>query len=171
MIPHYRCVRGTDDGCAIYQCLLCGETWEWRGGSAPVRFCMFCGGPLISKLDCREQDTPRWLYDWQKTHGESHYIWERSWRRDLVPQPCWVVEHRCIWLKDGRDDHLNHDWKFKHRLNNYRHTMTAHEAYEELQRLRQEEAVRDTPADPDYDPEIDNSPWFRYEFRLVRERP
>ncbi len=47
----------------------------------------------------------------------------------------------------------------------------GHEAYEELQRLRQEEAVRDTPADPDYDPEIDNSPWFRYEFRLVRERP
>ena len=65
MIPHYRCVRGTDDGCAIYQCLLCGETWEWRGGSAPVRFCIFCGGPLISKLDCREQDTPRWLYNFK----------------------------------------------------------------------------------------------------------
>ncbi len=83
-----------------------------------------------------------------------------------------VVEHRCIWLKDGQDDHLNHDWKFKHRLHNYRHTMTAHEAYQELLRLRDEEAKRGTPQDPDYDPEIDNDSFggsFRYEYRLRRE--
>ena len=56
-------------------------------------------------------------------------------------------------------------------MRSYHGEITAHDAHRELLRLRVEEAARDTPADPDYDPDIDNSPWFRYEFRLVRERP
>ena len=30
MINHWRTVRATDDGCSIYQCLACKQTWEGR---------------------------------------------------------------------------------------------------------------------------------------------
>ena len=174
-IPHYRCVRGTDDGCAIYQCLLCGGTWEWRGGSAKVRYCMFCGGTYAyeNKLDCREQDTPRWLYDLKARVGDAYYRFEsRWWHSQETQKPIWVIQKRCIWLKkDGTDDYIQKDWTVHNRLRSYGHEITAHDARRELLRLRLEEANRDTPDDPDYDPEIDNPPWFRYEFRLIREKP
>lgn len=174
-IPHYRLVRDTNDGCGEYQCLFCGHTWEWRGGSAPVRFCMFCGTEYApqGRLDCRDQGTPRWQYELQKKHGEERiYLWEQTWRREHKPQPCWIVEERCIWLKDGKDDHVQRDWKFKTRLRFYPNIMTAHEAFQELLRLRDEEAKRGTPADPDYDPDIDDDSFgynYRNEFRLRRE--
>jgi hypothetical protein len=171
-VPFYRCVRDTDDGCGVYQCLQCGETWEWRGGSGQVRFCLFCGC-AIEKLETRDTDTPGWLYEWQKRHGDRHCIWERTWRRDPVQQPYWIVENRCIWLKDGQDDHLNHDWKFHSQLRHRPHVLTAREAHQELLRLRDVEAKRDTPQDPDYDPDCASGleHCYRYEYRLRRETP
>ncbi len=32
-VPYWRCVRYTDDGCSLYQCLACKN--EWEGRSAP----------------------------------------------------------------------------------------------------------------------------------------
>jgi len=177
-IAYYRSVRDSDDGCGIYQCLHCGQTWEWRGGSAPVRFCLFCG-QAIERLETRDQDTPRWKHDLEKRYGDDWpekrgQMWQEEWeKRDRRQPPYWVIEERCFILRDGEYERLLNDWK--HRSNllgcGYKHPVSAHVAYQELLRRRHEEAVRDTPEDPDYDPDDHFMPAYRHEYRLRRETP
>lgn len=171
-IPYHRYVRYTDDGCGIEQCLNCKATWEWRGGSGIVRFCMYCGVQFKGQLECRDQDTPRWQYDLRRQLGDEVY-WriERQWdeRRwtTACKRPCWVIQERTFWLKrDGTVDHLLHEWHSKRRLN---HCGSAHEAFSYLQATRKEEAEQDTPDDPDYDPQFDAPRFSRSEYRVRRE--
>ena len=131
-IAYYRSVRDSDDGCGIYQCLHCGQTWEWRGGSAPVRFCLFCG-QAIERLETRDQDTPRWKHDLEKRYGDDWpekrgQMWQEEWeKRDRRQPPYWVIEERCFILRDGEDERLLNDWK--HRSNllgcGYKHPVSA----------------------------------------------
>jgi hypothetical protein len=175
-IPYYRCVRDSDDGCGIYQCLHCGETWEWRGGSAKVRFCLFCGTP-VEKRETRDQETPHWLYDLEKRSRDNWpevraRMWREDWeKRDRRPAPPdWVIDERTFVIdKEGEQPRLLTDWKFKQRLSPQ--PSSAHQAFAELLRFRHQEAIRDTPEDPDYDPDdFWPGPVYRYEFRLRRVR-
>jgi hypothetical protein len=172
-IPYYRYVRYTDEGCGIEECLNCKATWEWRGGSGKVRFCMFCGVEFQRRLECRDSDTPRWMHELRVRLGDQRFfqlesrLWE-SLRRQRQNERCWVLEERNFWLKDdGTDDHLGKDWQIVDRLTRAK---SAHDAFKSLTAKRKEEAVRDTPDDPDYDPAVDPPPrrFFRYEYRVRR---
>lgn len=171
-IPYHRYVRYTDDGCGIQECLQCKAQWEWRGGSGTVRFCMYCGVEFKGQHEGRDQETPRWQHDLRRRLGDEAY-WqvERQWneRRWATARKrrYWVVEERCFWARNSDPEELLEDWHPKHVLTQ---VQSAHDAYSELVRVRREDAVRDTPDDPDYDPAVDwPLPRFcRYEYRLRR---
>ncbi len=176
-IPYYRCVRDSDDGCVICQCLHCGETWEWRGGSGKVHFCMFCG-TAIERLETRDSDTPRWEHDLEKRHGDAWpevrcRMWHEKWQKQDQRKrpPYWTIEERCFYLQEDKSERLLNDWK--HHINllgcGYDHPVSAHAAYQTLLRKRHDEAVRDTPQDPDYDPDDTFPQSYRYEYRLRRK--
>ena len=107
MIPKWRYVEYTDDGCAKYQCLNCYETWEgrsWPGYTldgaftAIWKFCPHCGcqwtgatrtqdcelGPRRTRIR-NAQEAARWPY---KEKQEPYW---------------WVIEYREI------TDFVRHD--------------------------------------------------------------
>lgn len=43
MIPKWRYVEYTDDGCEVCQCLACYHRWEGRTSAAGWAFCPYCG--------------------------------------------------------------------------------------------------------------------------------
>ena len=73
--------------------------------------------------------------------------------------------------QDDKNERLLNDWK--HHINllgcGYDHPVSAHAAYQTLLRKRHDEAVRDTPQDPDYDPDDTFPQSYRYEYRLRRK--
>ena len=99
-IPYYRYVRDADDGCGIDQCLNCGATWEWRGGSGKVKYCMYCGVKFRSELHCRDHETPRWMYEYRQRHGDECFI---NWNNgggitsvlSLARAGCWRNRRSC----------------------------------------------------------------------------
>jgi len=164
-IPNYREVRDTDDGCCILQCLHCHETWEWRGGSAEVRFCMYCGIRFAGKLESRDHDTPRWMHDLRLRLGDEVYyrresaIWDRAYVNQRVA-PYWIIESRTFWIHGGKEE-LSQDWYGGHKLPY--HLKSAHQAYQYLINVRREEQ-----GEPDED---DLPPAVRFEYRLRRLQP
>ena len=42
MLNKFRYVRYTDDGCSIYECLVCRNSWEIRGGIRGWVCCPYC---------------------------------------------------------------------------------------------------------------------------------
>ena len=110
MIPKWREVRYTDDGCSIFQCLSCYGQWESRSEpsyshdgeyKAIWRFCPLCG--------CQ--------WDGSAREGD-HFGLRRQRIIDAIrsPEPSstpdfwWVVEERWIW---GQDEH---PWKPIHKI-------------------------------------------------------
>ena len=148
-IPFYRDVRYTDDGCSIFECLTCKATWEWRGGSGPVRYCLFCGVEFRGQWECREQDTPRWMYELQQQSLDAQSR-VRLRDRPRPPESYWVIEERMFRL----NGELLRDWQPERSLYHH-HGLTSHGAFQELQDIRQE---FDEPG-----------PMCRYEYRLVRK--
>jgi len=64
-IPYIRRVEGTDDGCAVWQCLSCKQTAEVRSivrttweGVPNWKFCPFCGVEWVGEKVC--EDTRKW---------------------------------------------------------------------------------------------------------------
>jgi len=163
-IPYHRYVRYTDDGCGIDECLNCKATWEWRGGSGKVRCCMYCGVEFRGQLECRDSETPRWLYDLKQRLGdEAFYRWEsRWWNRPRKQEPYWVLEERSFLLREGCEELLQ-DW---HKTRDLPWLKSAHDAYAELLRVRKEDAEGDDPFDPD---EVAPRRFCRYEYRLRRK--
>ena len=175
MIPYYRHVRDTDDGCGICECLACRGTWEWRGGSGKITYCMYCGIRFAGKLECRDQDQPRWQYELQQRLGNEDY-WpiERRWWDSLrrKPEPYWVLEERVTLLRlDGSVSSVG-EWRHVRPLFQQGRGVPAHEAYVCLKEVRHREAVRDTPEDEDYDPDLVTPLRMgTYEYRLRRQQP
>jgi len=165
-IPYYRYVRDADDGCGIDQCLNCGATWEWRGGSGKVKYCMYCGVKFRNELHCRDRETPRWMYEYRQRHGDEalHKLERRWWDHQCSqPGPSWVLEEQTILLKsDGRDDHILADWHKKRCLTQ---DVSAHDAYKSLLAARREDSGDDSSDDP-YDFSVRQ--FARYEYRVRR---
>lgn len=152
--------------------MACGATWEWRGGSGKVAYCMYCGIRFVGKMVCRDHDQPRWQFELQERLGnEAYWPIERRWwdSQRRPPQPCWVLEERVMLLRlDGTVLSVG-DWKCSRRL--YRRGgMSAHEAYDCLKEARRREAIRDTPEDEDYDPDLVTPRIGTYEYRLRRQQ-
>lgn len=123
MIAYYRHVCDTEDGCTVGQCLRCKATWMCCGDTP--RFCMYCGIEFKGRLQCRDQGTPRWLYELsQKVDKKTLWEIERQWH-GCKPRRAWVIETRK-WSSFWRE------WRV------LRHAKTAHQAYAELLRVRAE---------------------------------
>ena len=134
---YYRYVRDADDGCGVLECTACKGAWEWRCGSRPVRFCMFCGIEFIGEWQCRSHDEPRWRYDFRNRVGEeAFYKWSNGRITQSFNKPrkrsYWVLEARLV---DNDDDHVIQIWNVDSKLTWLR---TAREAFEYLKERRAE---------------------------------
>lgn len=169
-IPYFRHVRDTDDGCGISECLHCRATWEWRGGSGPVRFCMYCGIAFQGEWACRNDGTPRWLYNLQTWVSPDRYdaLQSRWWSRYRPADTYWVIEERSFWRRDTGEELLQ-DWHQEQSLH-YHHGLTAHGAFAILQAKRAEALGREQPDEDDDDDFPPQPHWVRYEYRLVRKQ-
>jgi hypothetical protein len=100
-------------------------------------------------------------------------MWHEKWQEQDQRKrpPYWTIEERCFYLQEDKSERLLNDWK--HHINllgcGYDHPVSAHAAYQTLLRKRHDEAVRDTPQDPDYDPDDTFPQSYRYEYRLRRK--
>jgi hypothetical protein len=111
MIPYWRYVRYTDDGCALYQCLSCYNEWEGRGAPGWTdmegqyhtdwKFCPCCGVEWFGCNREREEDYgPRRTRIRQAQDARR----EELWRVRYEDLPCnqadywWVIEERSTCL-------------------------------------------------------------------------
>jgi len=99
----YRRYQHTSDGCAIYICNWCERSVEVRGD--PISgwcFCPKCGKSWFTRQECRDHDTPRWVWNLVKSN---HYDY-------CVPYPKtrykWVAMERTKWGSDQWGE-----WKFE----------------------------------------------------------
>ena len=161
MIPYWRTVRYTDDGCCIYQCLQCKAEWESRTGPgytdrgvyrAHWHYCPYCG--------CQWQGTARESEDdfgpRRKRIVEAQY--KARWPQ-REPSYWWVIEERTLWGEDAQP------WKAVRRM---RGEQVPAARVLEIKRLV--EKSRNTLEPEDIDDEPPGFP-LRYEYRLVRYRP
>lgn len=103
-IPKWRLVRGTDDGCSIYQCLNCKKEWEGRGNpKRGWKFCPYCGCQWNGQHICREHCMPQWEYKLRWRQGVLHFdAHERKLidRFNKLQRPqsdrCWIIENREV---------------------------------------------------------------------------
>jgi len=108
-MPQWRFVESTDDGCAIFQCLTCYETWEAR--TSPERWvaCPYC---------CmRWNGEHKWDVH-KKYENFGGYPRHRSQGRLT---PChFVIEERFVTCTDGQPDVIQERaWKVKFKPTRY----------------------------------------------------
>jgi len=103
-IPKWRVVEYTDDGCSIFQCLNCYDTWEGRTPAgysdfdgtytALWRFCPCCG--IQWEGSAREQTDeygPRRTRILKAVDDYRHANWDRYYNK-VPPRYWWVIEHK-----------------------------------------------------------------------------
>jgi hypothetical protein len=159
MIPYYRRVRDTDDGCCIDQCLMCHATWEWRGGSGIIRYCMYCGNELKGEHISRDHDMPRWQWEYGQRHGENAlYRLLRDWMPKRKPRRVWNIEDRLVMIhRETWNVAITRGWR-----RTYCTAETAVDALGALKRLRAEQAESEAE-------ETVRDVLYRTEFRAIRE--
>ena len=111
----YRAVCYTDDGCTLYQCLNCYNSWEsrtepgWFDGEGKYhvdwRFCPYCGTEWEGQHRCRRKYMPRW--DWDR-YGDEGIPYtpptqesRDAERRARENEKCWVIQKKVTWNDDG----------------------------------------------------------------------
>jgi hypothetical protein len=152
MIPFYRYVESTDDGCGVNQCLSCYQQWEGRTSPewSGWKFCPYCGCKWEGKLECREQHQPAWLYRLKQQDQQKWEEWERdSWSRSTIPRKRgWVIESRDCragegdgWVADTRlESDRKSNWNVHVWQSDYGVT-TLRMVLSQLASLRQQAAV------------------------------
>ena len=119
----WRKVRYTDDGCEIYQCLNCKDTWESRTPADVWSYCPNCGTRWLGQLECRHHEIPRWYFDRYGNRAEwtdMIRLSDGEFRADEVmyrgcytpPTSQWVFESRSFWKNDGWSE-WSHEWAAK----------------------------------------------------------
>ena len=91
----YRKVRYDDDGVTIYQCLWCLGTiriaddpqYGWN-------FCPKCGKSWFTRLQCRDHEIPRWVYDRYGNNPPHDLQW---YSKRPKATAIWVIESRTKW--------------------------------------------------------------------------
>jgi len=111
-IPYFRHVTPTDDGCTVYECLMCKNQWESR--TAPRydwpdipqwKYCPYCG--------CQWAGEKKWDADnkWKKNHGKCFLaVAERARTERLRPLKFKIIQRFYPANQNGGfDDPL--EWK------------------------------------------------------------
>lgn len=98
MIPKYRHMQYTDDGCDRYQCLSCYDTMEVR--SVSFNFCPSCGIKFDGQLECRKTYIPRWLYDLNLDEDRTYELQHKIWK---TVKTGWVLKKRTVWWNKRED--------------------------------------------------------------------
>lgn len=112
MIPQWRYVHYTDDGCALYECLQCKAQWEGRGGPgyrmfdtgeyvASWHFCPVCGVKWTGSPRTDDNEVgprrQRIREAWDKRRfGDDRIEW--------TPPFWWVMEYRAKNRRGGYSD-------------------------------------------------------------------
>lgn len=100
MIPKYRHMHYTDEGCDLYQCLSCYAQMEFRY-CPKYNFCPVCGVKWEGQLECRDTYTPRWVYGLGVSEDEQYNITKAYYK--AKKKRGWIIESRTIfWNRDGK---------------------------------------------------------------------
>lgn len=149
----YRRVRYDDDGVYVYQCLWCLQTirisddpqYGWN-------FCPCCGKSWFRKLDCRDHEIPRWVYDRWGNNPPHDLQW---YCKRVEPLAVWVFECRTKWFSDEWGE-----WKLEYDSEKDPCNPDYRWAKSTLEQFR----LRHLPLDPE------DSIRFEYRVRLVRKK-
>ena len=97
-LGQFRRVRYTDDGCSIYQSMWCKCSFETRDDPEyQWNFCPKCSRSWFKKMECRDHDTPRWV--WDRYRDDPHVDWYRPPKKATYR---WVIEGRSQWPEMGK---------------------------------------------------------------------
>ena len=131
-INRWREVRGTDEGCMIFQCLSCYGQWEGRGYLRGWSYCPLCGTKWDGKQECRNHGEPkhRWQDETRLSYEEerAQYQSQRLWSLDQRE----VVDH----YRDG--SRTERPWRSFWKTNVG--SVSTQSVLVRLQKVRQEEA-------------------------------
>lgn len=147
MIPKYRHMHYTDEGCDLYQCLSCYKQMEFRY-CPEYNFCPICGVKWEGKLECRESHNPRWVYELGVSEDEQYNFRAKAYYKAEVKR-CWIIEKRTVfWNSDGKfytyKEHPGaQDWHIDHKYPG----KTAKEVMRYLKIERSDSRQHDPPRD------------------------
>ena len=101
MIPKYRHMHYTDEGCDLYQCLSCYSQMEFRY-CPKYNYCPVCGVKWEGQLKCRNTYTPRWIADLNLDEDEEYNLRTKAYYANQSKR-CWIIEKRTIfWRGDEK---------------------------------------------------------------------
>lgn len=131
MVPKYRKVSYHEEGIYIFKCLMCScniKTYDYHD----YQYCPHCGTKWEGQLECREHDVPRWVYDWEKKHGDLPY---HKWhdRSPELAKRGWVIEELEEWF-DAKDK-TQRQWVIKYRQK-YKHRNAFRAVLRQLMQYR-----------------------------------
>lgn len=136
-INYWRYVEYTDDGCSLYQCLSCYETWESRTSPgyfgvdddylAHWKFCPYCGtqwAGMWTTSFSRHHEGHRQLGRRRHRIAEAIERLRDKWRRDEGPYPdtppeppYWLVIERSEQADRNRGRPL--DWSPAYKMSGF----------------------------------------------------
>lgn len=98
----WRIFEYRDEGCSLYQCLECKETWVSRTEGFPR--CPYCGVVFEGQHKCRIHGSPKWMYGrgWEDPYVKRRY----DTRKPMV----WRIES-CMFHKEGEP--YAEEWEFE----------------------------------------------------------
>ena len=108
----WRRIKYTDDGCNLYQCLHCKDTWETRTPADVWSYCPNCGIRWLGEHACRPAECPRWFWDRYGDRPDYDLMVQLTTgpvRADSIrwaghytpPTHKWLIERRYKWNRES----------------------------------------------------------------------